>query len=338
MFRHYAEVDFPAASAPLYAAIAREVAGDPDLLALVARRRPGQPAVNLLFAAVHYLLLSGAAHPLAAYYPDLTDAPLPRGEAYPQFRAFCAEHAASIVEIVGSRLVQTNVLERCGLLLPAFAAAAKALGGTELAMIEIGASAGLNLLWDRYFYDYGAFTWGDPASAVWLEIEVRGSASLPVIPPDLRAGWRAGIDLDPVDLLDADATLWQRALMWPERRDRQRRIDAVLPIVRADPARVVAGDACDKLAALLQEAPASRPLCLLASYSLYQFSPDACDRLFEIIEAHAAARPVALVTVDLARIGDAYGSVALTIFEGGARRETLLARGHPHGNWIEWLR
>jgi hypothetical protein len=336
IFRHYADVDFPAAGAPLYAAIADNIAGDDVVMALASVVRPGQPPPNLLFAAVHELLLSGVEHPLGGYYPDVTPSPLPRAEAGPHFRDFCLTHRERIVELVRARLVQTNVLERCGLLLPAIAEAASA--SHELAIIEIGASAGLNLLWDRYFYDYGAITWGDPSSPVSLLIELRGSTPLPHIPADLRTAWRAGIDINPVDLRDPEAMLWQRALMWPERIDRQRRLEAARAIMGEDLPRIIAGDAAVLLPSLLDEVPHELPLVVFASFTLYQFTPDSRERVMSAIAGHVSAtgRPVSLITVDIRR-GDAHATIARTWFEHDRRREQTRARGHPHGAWIEWM-
>ncbi len=339
IFRRYAETDFPSANAFFYAPIACDVADDDDLIDFVAERRPGQPAPNLLFAAVHYLLLSGVEHPLRAYYPDLTAEPLPAADAFPQFRDFCMTHRDDVRAIVASRLVQTNVLERCTCLLPAFATAAKTLGGGEgLAMIEIGASAGFNLLWDRYRYEYGvAGSWGDAPSTVQLNCEVRGDVPLPALPADLETAWSTGIDLDPVDIDDDDAVLWQRALIWPDRVDRRERMDAAIAIARAHPVRILEGDALELLPAVIAEAPMELPLVIAASFTLYQFSREARAGIDVIIGAAARSRPMALVTMDVDRGTGGDAVIDITLFGGGEARPRRLARSHPHGAWIEWL-
>lgn len=74
---------------PLYERIARGVAEDPEVLAIAARTRPGQPVPNALLAAVHALLLGGTAHPLAAYYPSLAGDEARQGDPYPAFHDFC---------------------------------------------------------------------------------------------------------------------------------------------------------------------------------------------------------------------------------------------------------
>jgi hypothetical protein len=337
IFRAYADVDFPTSGAPLYAAIADRLAGDDDLLAIAANVRDGQPPPNLLFAAVHCLLLSADSHPLAAYYPDLTPEPLPAAEAFPHFQDFCIQHRAKIADLIQTHLVQTNVLERSGLLLPAFATAAEALATTEVAVMEIGASAGLNLLWDRYHYHYGITPWGDPSSSVHIHVETRGERPLPLLPHALRSVWRKGIDLDPVDLSDHRALLWQRALIWPERIDRQERLQAAREIMLAEPVHIVEGDATQLLPALLAEAPPHVPLIVFASYTLYQFPKEARTRVVDLVAGHARMRPTVLITLGTNRMGQPHGTLELTHFDGSSPRTDVLAHAHPHGLWIEWL-
>jgi hypothetical protein len=339
IFRHYADVDLPAADAWLYAALAAGVAADPEVMAVAATVRRGQPPPNLLFAAVHALLLAGTRHPLAAHYPDLTPEPEPVGAAYPHFRDFCVAHRAAITSLVQSRLVQTNVLERCGLLLPAISTAAAALGAPSgpLAVIEVGTSAGLNLLWDRYTYDFGGTAWGDEASPVRLAIDVRGHVPLPVIPAGLRSVWSRGVDLEPVDLRNPEALLWQRALMWPERLDRQHRIEAAQQLMARGAPTIISGDACQAMPTLLRDAPLQLPLVVLASFTLYQFPAASRARLMEILATEGERRPVALVTVEIKRVGDAFGTVDVAIHDGGGIEQRTLARGHPHGAWMEWM-
>lgn len=337
LFRYYAETGFPAASAPLYAAICAEICDDDEVLALAVETQPGQPAPNLLFAAVHSLLLRGAQHPLAEHYPDLTASPLSAEGAGAKFRDFCLTHREPLSALVRSRLVQTNVLERCGAMLPAIGAAATLLGESQLAVVEIGASAGLNLLWDRFAYSYSDGTaWGNAGSPVQLEIEVRGG-TLPAISPELRAASRAGVDLLPVDLADADQLLWQRALIWPERADRVRRLDAAAPLLRELGVTIAAGDAIELLPPLLNVAPADCGLVVLASYVLHQFPEEARRRVLDALREHGRTRPLALVRMDmdLAHAGE-FGTLEVTLFAGGRADARIVAEAHPHGNWIAW--
>src|SRR5262245_59382616 len=131
-------------SSPLYGRLAIGIAGDAELLAIAATAR-ARPVPNLFLAAVQFLLLQGIEHPLAAFYPGISGGTggNPADDPFPVLCAFCLEHAGAIEQLLMTRRVQTNEVRRCACLLPAFAIAARRLGDRPLALVEIGASAGL---------------------------------------------------------------------------------------------------------------------------------------------------------------------------------------------------
>lgn len=138
------------APSSLYEHLSLEIADDrdPDLLALAANARDEQPTPNLLFAAVQSLLFETPDSPLAAYYLSVGAETRPIDErTYPTFREFCLEHEAEIVDLLSTRRVQTNAVRRSACLLPAFEYVSRRVERTPLALVEIGSSVGLNLLW-----------------------------------------------------------------------------------------------------------------------------------------------------------------------------------------------
>jgi hypothetical protein len=145
----------------------------------------------MLFAAVWYLLLRGIQDELVEFYPNLTTKPRPCEEAYPSFRAFCLKHTDEIIRLVTTYGVQNNEVGRCADLLLVFDRVARLGGGKPLAMIELGPSAGLNMLWDRYGYDYGERGYvGNRESPVQLHCEPRGDI-LPPLPKTIPVvSWR----------------------------------------------------------------------------------------------------------------------------------------------------
>ncbi len=161
---------------------------------------------------------------------------------------------------------------------------------------------------------------------------------LPPFPRDIQIAARTGIDLAPVDINDDDAVLWQRALMWPERIERQQRLEAAIPIVRTAAARLLAGDACDLLPGALADAPPGALPCVFATYALYQFPSAARDRLRDVMRDYASARDVVFITMDTEFAENGDGALRLTHFtgDGGESASRLLARCHPHGRWIAW--
>ncbi|MGH3929194.1 MAG: DUF2332 family protein [Pseudonocardiaceae bacterium] len=174
-FHTIAEVCAAGGYAPIYQQMATGAAADPDLLAIAAAARPGQNPPSLLLGAAQYLLADHLDHPLIRFYPALTGQLAPDHDPYPALRDFVLTHRDQITAIVATRLVQTNEPARSSYLYPALLTAERLGGGQPLALIEIGPSAGLTLVPDRYAYDYGTGTLhGDPASPLVLHCALRG--------------------------------------------------------------------------------------------------------------------------------------------------------------------
>ncbi len=340
-FRWNADRVFPDASR-LYQVLARRVADDPALLALAAHAQPHQPSVQLLFAAVHYLLLRDPDDPLSLFFADLARKPNTQDDPFPIFRAYSLEHAAEIAALVGTRRVQTNEVGRCALFLPGFQLIARQVEFQPCAQIEVGSSAGLNLNWEHYSYDYGdGLVWGDVAAPLRLRCELRGAYKPPLtLLPDLRAAQngarplRIGIDIQPNDVNDDDAMLWLRALVWPEQLERAERLARAIALARQFPPQVVQGDALELLPTVLADIPRATPVVLFHSYVLNQFSATARLRYQELLAAHSAGR----LLFDLAIEPKEWPApLVLTRFHDGDRTTQELAVCDQHGRWLEWL-
>lgn len=330
VFRRFGEHECTPSS-PLYARLSLGIAEDTDLLDLAASAH-ARPVPNLLFGAVHHLLLCGIVHPLAAFYPSLTDAPLDLTlhDPVPLFRAFCLEHAEVIRIQLATRRVQTNEIRRCACLLPAFVRLAE--DGKPLALVEIGTSAGLNLLWDRYQYDYGQQQWGDSSSPVRLRCTLRNdrTLSLPVYPPEIV--YRMGLDLNPIDVTDDDATAWLRALIWPEHRERAQYLQQAIELARRSPPPMRHGDAVALLPDVLAEIPPDTTLILYHSFVLNQFPTEARERFYRLLHDFAQTRDFALLSIE----GALPPPVKLATYRDGERTERTLATCDPHGAWLDW--
>jgi len=252
-YRDWARFEARGSSA-LYEDWAASLAADPALLALVeqlprARRQP-----NLVFAAAR-----AAGAPL-----------LP----YPAVRDWLLEHWAQVAAIALTRTTQTNEAGRCAVLLPALAR----IDG-PIALIEVGASAGLCLYPDRYSYRYrspeGLRVVDPPAGAspVVVECAIDDVALVPAGVPDVV--WRAGIDLNPLDVTSPDDVAWLRTLIWPEHAHRRDRLDAAVSLAATDPPHLVRGDLLGELDALLDRAPAgARIVVQHSAVLLYVDAPD----------------------------------------------------------------
>lgn len=339
-FKRHAQSIYGAASvnsSPLYMQLSLDVAADPEILSLVAAADFAQQVSNLLFGAVHFLLLGGATSPLADYYPSLTPNPRPRGEAYPHFRAFCLEHAPAIRQLVTTQRVQTNEVNRCTALLPAFGVVAARSGHRPLALLEIGPSAGLHLLWDKYGYDYGEAGYvGNREATVQLTCLPQGNF-LPPLPAMLpRVVYRRGIDLIPIDVQDETAIRWLRALIWPEHTDRVNLLERAIQMARLDPPAIVAGNAVDLLPQLLPNVPSEAALCIYHSYALNQCSKQVREKILERLMDFAQERDLFRVSLEWYS-GQKQPQLELFSYRAGQAESELLAYCESHGRKIEWL-
>ncbi|WP_432842824.1 DUF2332 domain-containing protein [Dactylosporangium sp. CA-092794] len=233
-------------SSPIYERLALGVAGDDDLLGLLDTLPPAKRQPNLLFAATRN----------AGWTPG----------GFAQFRAAVLDNRAAVLATMLERRTQTNEPGRCAGLYPALAALPQ-----PLALLEVGASAGLCLLPDLYRYDYltasATTTAGAENSPVRLRCRVDGP--LPAVTgAAVRVAWRAGIDLNPLDVTDPDDVRWLRTLVWPEQHERLARLDAALDLARRDPPRLLAGDLNDRLDELTAQAPPDATLVVFHTAAL----------------------------------------------------------------------
>lgn len=344
-FRRFAEVE-AAGYSPLYELLAFGIAGDADLLALAAGAPAGQPTPNLFLGAVHYLVLSGVAHSLAGFYASVTNSVRPpslerrtateAGGALAAFRDFCAAYRADIDHLLRTRLVQTNEVGRSACLMPAFNHVAS-FSNAPLALIDVGASAGLNLLCDRYFYDYGDLgTAGDPSSPLRLTCQVVGGNRPPVEALPAIA-YRAGCDLNVSDVSDADQALWLRALVWPEHRQRAEALAAAMTIVRADPPRLVEGNGADLLPSLIEEVPGDLTICVIHSFVFNQIPRPERERFYATLARYAWKRPIFDISFEHTSEGVRTAAIEMARCVRGEWRRIVLAKCHAHGQSIEWL-
>ncbi len=341
-FRYFGEVETPRLGSRVYTAFSLGVAGDARLLEMAARVAADQPAPNVLFAAVHELLLrddeAGKARAeLAAWYPSISGAAIPETDPWPAFREFCLANAARLSPILSSGRTQTCVVHRCAVMLPAIASLPRVVdAGGRVALHEIGPSAGLNLRLDRYRYDYGGgLVWGGADAEPVLGVERRGRLA-PPLPERLEVVARRGLELSPIDLDDRASLRWLRALVWPEHVERLRAMDAALAVAERVPVEIRAGDATRDVEAWIAEAPARGATVVFATHVFYQIPRSGRREILAGLARVSGRGPLDLIVMDSSGEGDSV--VRHHGFEGGRRVEArTLARSDSHGRWIEWL-
>lgn len=245
-FRRHADALVRSERSPLYVRLMRAAADDIDAGGVVARlfagisTPPGSVPQLRLVGALHYLVLAGHAPALAAFYPS-AGGELPVDGVWPVAEAVMEEHFDQIRERL-HRTVQTNEPGRSAVLF------AGLLWLTDrhrrpIRLLEVGASAGLNLLADRYSYSVDGRELGDPDSPLrfvdpWMPpppIDLQRTASA------LEIVARAGCDLSPLDPTHADDQLTLLSYIWPDELHRIDRMRAALSVAERDPVPIAAG-------------------------------------------------------------------------------------------------
>ncbi len=299
-----------AEKSPLYAELTESVAHDPAMLAFLAKRPPAKRQPNLLLGAVRYL------------YGTQRD--------YASFRAAVLENQDVIADVVEHRRTQTNEPGRCAVLLPFLARLPQ-----PLALLEVGAAAGLCLLPDRYGYRYGMRSIG--SSDVVLECAPHGAVPIPRRLPEIMR--RAGIDLDPVDVTDDDAVRWLEALIWPDQPERTARLRQAINVARREPPGVVHGNLLDCLEAVASEAPEQATLVVFHTAVLAYLDNEQRHefaRQVHRLDAEWLSNEARGVTPGLPDPVPAVAAPQKPHFVV-AHRARPIAFCDPHGFWIQWL-
>jgi len=292
---------------PRYEQLAESVADDPVVLSFLEELPRGKRQPNLLFAAARFLL----GEP-----PDAGS-----------LRTLVTSRRADLTAEILARRTQTNEPLRCATLLPALAAVPG-----PLALIEVGASAGLTLLPDRYSYDYaGHLIRGTDPLAPVLRCEPRGPVPLPREVP--KVAWRTGLDLNPLDVTSDDGTRWLECLMWPGETDRAERLAEAIATARRDPPTVFRGDLLADITGLVRSAPGG---CTLVVYhsAVLAYVDEAVRREFAAVLRDLGVVWLSNEAPGVVPCGRVGGDDEFVLIRDGA---TALARTDPHGAWVRWL-
>jgi hypothetical protein len=324
-----------AGNSPLYAHLAEMIADSPDLLALADAARAGQPRPNMLFGAVQYLASQHPCFPLARFYDGITRTGTELAEAAEAFREFCARWEPHLEHLVATRSVQTNEVRRAAVLLPAFAEIQRRTDAM-IRVIDIGSSAGLTLLWPYYRYRYGDMSVVFPTSTdLELECEPRGDLPPLDVDPD-RFADPVGLELDPVDLTDADTRAWLDALCWPEQIERRRLLRDAVAVAQQHPPRIIGGDATVLLPRLIAQTPRDQVVCVVGCWSIYQVygSPGGRQRLHAQLAKASHDRQI--FEVSIGHFGQSEPRMIVSHHRNGTHVDHVVASCDVYGRWIGW--
>lgn len=293
---------------------------------------PRADALSLrLTGALHAAALTGRAPALAALYPT-TAQNWRMDEVWPAARAFLAREQDWVREFIRSP-PQTNETRRSIALLAGFLTFAKHWNG-PVDMIEIGASAGLNLHWDRFAYRTQSWSWGQ-ASPVVIDTDWRGPA--PPVDAPLAIRHRAACDLNPLDLADPDQLLQLKSYIWPDQADRLARFEGAVALARAQGAKVERADAGQWLAEKLRNRASDGATIIYHSVFLFYPPRQAREAIIGAIETAGAnatrQAPLAWVRLEpealIDGVRDSSRFVAdIITWPGGKRRVLGYTDGH----------
>jgi hypothetical protein len=275
-----------------------------------------------LLAGVHYLALSGREP--GAF------------ESWERFSATLDRQAEFLAHFIAGRPIQTNEVQRSWVLVPCFLEVARRTGAQTFDLVELGPSAGLNLVWDRYRYRYAGGLWGVPESP----LELTGEERTP-IPEELlsfapRVRRRIGIDKSPVDVTSEEDARLLKSFVWADQTDRLRRLDQAIEALRGDPPELVEGDFVDLVPGVLADRAADALTVVFQTGTLGYLTAEERARLRSALAEAGAAAPLAFVSTGAPRErGGTYWGVSLQIWP--SRDRELVAEADFHGSWLEWL-
>jgi hypothetical protein len=290
----------------------------------------------MFMAATHMVVLGEPDLPFARFFGTIAgdDAEPPVGAAA-EYPVFCAAHRDALAELLRTRLVQTNEPARSGALRLALHAVGQRTEGS-VTFLEIGASAGILLRFDRWAADIGDRRFGPPDAPLTLRTSWRGAG----VPPDLdalpRLRERLGIDLHPIDATDPEERRWLRALVWPEHRDRFAALTIALDTVAEDPPEIVAGNAIDVLPQLdVDRLATDIPLVVFHS-QVRMHVPAARRPAFDAaILALGRRRRLLYVAMEAVQDDPRYDpNVPVLRLRDSAGPDRDLALAHGHGRWL----
>ncbi len=309
-------------------ALLRDFAQEPNDSALALR----------LAGALHHAVLTGRAGSLADHYPSV-------GGSFDAARGAALWGAAEAVladdpDTIRSFLVhppQTNEVARSGVLLGGFLTIAERTG-LPLALLEVGASAGLNLLWEKFRYDLEVGAWGNPDSPVAIHCLWRGQ------PPSLgrrpEVVSKAGCDRHPLPIATPADALRLEAYVWPDQTARLERLRGAIELARAETPAVEQADAATWLAATLDVQRVGQVTVVYHSIVMQYLDTVTREHFEDTLEAAGERAtpeaPLAHLAMEPGlEQGRPMHALELTLWPGGRGRR--LARVHPHGAEANWL-
>ena len=341
VYRHFGEV--VAETSPLYGRVAVALSESGEALCAIEAAPARNRHPTVILAALHDLALAGRAPALAAAYAA-ADGDAAAGAAIDALLRM----TDSVVAIAARRKTRANETGHCAVLYPAIAEAARRAGANAVGLIDVCCSAGLNLNVDRVGITYGnGQSLGDLSSHVQQSCSIVGDRPVPTrAMPEVVA--RVGVDLDPVDVTDADEARWLRACLWPDQPERMARLEAEMALAARIPPLLLQGDAIEVVRDAFARVPADALPLVTTTWALSRFTLESRLRFLHRLDEAALGRTVAWVSAEgvgvaptIPTLGDRRASghsiIGVAVFDQSTLRAEAIGRCWSQGRFLAWL-
>jgi len=342
VYRHFGEVD-AAGTSPLYERVAVALSESGEALRAIEAAPARKRNPTVILAALHDLTLAGRAPALAAAYAA-GDGDAAADAAIDTL----VRMTDSVVAIAGRQPVRANETGHGAVLYPAIAEAARRAGFSAVGLIDVGCSAGLNLNVDRVGITYSnGQSLGDPSSPVQLSCSIVGGRPVPTrAMPEVVV--RIGVDLDPVDVTNAEDARWLRACLPPDQPERAARLEAELALAATVPPLLLRGDPVEVLPDAFARVPAYALPIVTTTWALSRYPLESRLRFLHRLDDAATDRAVAWVSAEgvgvapaIPTLGDRRASghsiIGLALFGHSALCTKAVGRSWSQGRLLAWL-
>jgi hypothetical protein len=246
------------------------------------------------------------------------------------------QHAEFLARAVAERPVQTNEVQRCWALLPCFLELARRSGAEQLDLVELGPSAGLNLLWDRYRYSYDAGGWGPAEATLEFRGEERRAVPGELLRLETRVRHRVGIDAAPVDVTSDEGALLLKSFVWADQHHRLELLDRAIATLRDDPPKLIPGDVAERLPEVLAAREEGALTVVWQTAVLGYLAEEERARVYEALRDAGRQAPLGWISAGHSdRTPEDEWALKVRLYPD--EESTLLAYGDFHGAWLEWV-
>jgi hypothetical protein len=262
-----------------------------------------------LLGGLHYLVLAGQAN-----WDDIGNA--------------LVEHRAFLARWTEEQDVQTNEVQRAWALVPGFLSL---WDGRPFDLLELGPSAGLNLMWDRYSYRYATGEWG--TGSLVLSGDDRTPPPAELFSRQVSVARRRGIDLNPVDVTTEHGARLLQSFVWPDQTERLERLRHAIETVREDPPELMRGDYVESLPAVLADRREGTQLVIFQTASTMYLAEGAGEKIRAALHEAGRTEPLVYLTTGRPPGDDGFGLEVERYPDGRSKR---IAVFDFHGEWLDW--